>query len=204
MAAAVQDEPTVSGGCIEPAELGPDRPGVEPSAFREAMRSLAAAVVMVTTRVDGRPWGLTISACCSLSAEPPQVLVSLGRRTASRASALATGRFGVSVLGTAHRPLARQCAEVGAPKFIDGFLEGSGPDDAFVDGNATPARTPVVSGALVHLDCAVVDSFEVADHTLVVGLVEGVVPGDADGGGASGEPLLYYARTFRELGDVVE
>jgi flavin reductase (DIM6/NTAB) family NADH-FMN oxidoreductase RutF len=29
-------------------------------AFREAMSLLAAAVVMVTTRIDGRPWGLTI------------------------------------------------------------------------------------------------------------------------------------------------
>lgn len=203
MAASVQDEPTLSGGCVEPAELGPDRPGVAASAFREAMRHLAAAVVMVTTRVDGRPWGLTISACCSLSAEPPQVLVSLGRQTASRASALETGRFGVSILRVGHRPLARQCAEVGSPKFIDGFLEGSGPDDAFVDGHSSPARSPVVSGALVHLDCAVAGSFEAADHTLVVGLVEEVVAG-TESDEPLGGPLLYYARTFRELGDVVD
>jgi flavin reductase ActVB len=203
MAASVDDVPHASGGCVEPAELGPDEPGVEASAFREAMRRLAAAVVMVTTRVDGRPWGLTISACCSLSADPPQVLVSLGRKTTSRASALDTGRFGVSILRVAHRPLARQCAEVGAAKFIDGFLEGSGPDDAFVDGHATPARSPVVSNALFHLDCSVAGSFEVADHTLVVGLVEDVVAGGGHTGPGDG-PLLYYARTFRGLGDVVE
>ncbi|MGH2970263.1 MAG: flavin reductase family protein, partial [Solirubrobacteraceae bacterium] len=55
--------------------------GGEAAAFKAAMRVLAGGVVMVTTRVDGRPWGLTISSCCSLSAEPPQLLVSLGSQT---------------------------------------------------------------------------------------------------------------------------
>jgi flavin reductase ActVB len=197
----VEETPNRSGGCLEPAELGPgDAPaGVEPSAFKQALRRLAAAVVMVTTRVDGRPWGLTISACCSLSAEPPQVLVSLGRGTASLASALRTGLFGVSALGEGHRPLAGLGAEVGAPKFIDGFLEGSGPDDAFVEGPGTAlTRSPMVAGALFHLDCSVAESFEVADHTLLVGLVEDVVLGEAPA-----EPLLYFDRTFRGLGAAV-
>jgi flavin reductase (DIM6/NTAB) family NADH-FMN oxidoreductase RutF len=48
------------------------------SAFREAMSLLAAAVVMVTTRIDGRPWSLTISSCCSVSVAPPMILISLG------------------------------------------------------------------------------------------------------------------------------
>jgi hypothetical protein len=47
----VEDVPNRSGGRLEPAELGAADAGVEATAFKQAMRHLAAAVVMVTTRV---------------------------------------------------------------------------------------------------------------------------------------------------------
>ena len=47
--------------------------------FRAAMSRLAAGVVMVTCHVDDKPWGLTVSACCSVSMDPPLLPVSLGR-----------------------------------------------------------------------------------------------------------------------------
>ena len=54
----------------------PERPrAVDPEAFKAAMRVLAAGVVMVTASKDGELHGLTISACCSISAAPPQVLM---------------------------------------------------------------------------------------------------------------------------------
>ncbi len=68
----------VAAGTPDPAATG-----FAPDAFRHAMRLLAGGVVVVTTRVDGRPWGLTVSACCSLTAAPPRVLVSLDARTAA-------------------------------------------------------------------------------------------------------------------------
>ena len=39
-----------------------------------SMRALAAGVVTLATRFGGEPWGLTISWCCSVSLEPPQLL----------------------------------------------------------------------------------------------------------------------------------
>jgi flavin reductase (DIM6/NTAB) family NADH-FMN oxidoreductase RutF len=54
--------------------------------FRAAMSRLAAGVVMVTCHVDGKPWGLTVSACCSVSMDPLLLLVSLGSKTASARS----------------------------------------------------------------------------------------------------------------------
>lgn len=171
---------------------------VDVDRFKAAMRVLPSGVFMVTTRVDGRPWGLTVSACCSLSAEPPQMLISLGRHTKSRERILEDGFFGVSILHASHRQLAEHAARPGDTKFIDGFLHGSGPNDAFSEG-AGPlgVRSPVVADALCHLDCAVRQSVEVDTHTIFIGAVRQIVGGEA---GEPTRPLLYFDRRFHDLG----
>jgi flavin reductase ActVB len=155
-------------------------------AFKEAMSLLAASVVMVTTRVDGRPWGLTISACCSVSANPPMLLISLGEHTTSAKEIHAQGRFGVSVLSQHQIEAAKAGAAAGAPKFVEGFCADEGEP-------ADPARSPAIKGASVHLDCAVEREVHVADHVLFIGQVEDLVLSP------SGTPLLYWARRYREL-----
>lgn len=161
--------------------------GFAPDDFREAMRLLAGGVAVVTTEVDGRPWGLTVSACCSLTAEPPRILVSLGSGTVTMRSIVDHGGFGVALLGADQVEAARVCAATGQPKFIDGFT---------VDLPRTDIASPVVRGALVHLDCAVERSYPIGDHRLVVGLVrEAIVSEDT-----SHDPLVYFERRFRGIG----
>src|SRR5690348_2681388 len=93
-------------GYLEPNDtLAPPGAPVEGEVFKLAMRALAAGVVIVTTRLDGRPWGLTISSCCSLSLEPPQLVVGLRSDTVSCQQILASGRFGVSILAADQKAL---------------------------------------------------------------------------------------------------
>jgi flavin reductase (DIM6/NTAB) family NADH-FMN oxidoreductase RutF len=161
--------------------------GVDVSAaFREAMSLLAATVVMVTTRVDGRPWGLTISACCSVSASPPMLLISLGQGTVSARAIGEEGVFGVSILGAHQEEAARTGAASGAPKFVERFCR---PDELGAGGEAT-VRTPVLKGAVAHLDCVVERAVDVADHTVFFAEVRDVVlsPGVP--------PLLYWGRMY--------
>ncbi len=181
---------------------------VDPEHFKQAMRSLPTGVAMVTVEVGGRLWGLTINSCCSISTRPPTVLVSLAHSASCRSALLGTRRFGLSILAEEHRELARLGAVPGGPKFLDVFCER--PDSS---GPAT------IAGALAHLDCAVERTFEVGDHTLVVGLVRSALvrrgaPGDEGGGAAVGgvggeglgsgastpRPLLYFDRAFHRLG----
>lgn len=159
-------------------------PGPLAAAFREAMAQLAGAVVVVTCEVDGRPWGLTVSACCSVSLSPPIILVSLGRHTVSRQQILAFGRFGINVLAADNLPAARHGAAAGAPKFVDDHCQP-----------VAGTRSPLVAGALAQIDCVVNRTVEVGDHTLVLGDVRGVRNGGRDGG-----PLLYFNRAFRGVG----
>ena len=66
--------------------------------FVDAMRKVPTVVSVITSYVDGRPWGLTVSAFCSVEADPPTVMVSLGRHTRTLADVSVVGRFGVSIL----------------------------------------------------------------------------------------------------------
>ncbi len=155
------------------------------------MRVLAAGVVMVTARRGDRLWGLTISACCSISASPPQVLISLAHTASCLPAVLETGRFGLSILHARQKPLAELGAVPGGPKVVDAFTEEPGQG----------TRTTMMAGALAHLDCSVERVFDVSDHTLIIGNVEHAVTAEnLDEPG----PLLYFNRTFRTLGAPIE
>jgi flavin reductase ActVB len=159
-----------------------------PDELRVAMAHLASGVVMVTTEVKGRPWGLTVSACCSVSLDPPLVLVSLNRRTQSWRSVLVNKRFGVSILRADQLRLAQIGAATGAAKFVDEFCD----QDPDVPGPVA------IRGALYHLDCIVQDSYTAGTHAIVVGRVRRTYPMSSDG---EPKPLLYFNRTFHGLGD---
>jgi flavin reductase (DIM6/NTAB) family NADH-FMN oxidoreductase RutF len=54
---------------------------IDATAFKKGMRHLAASVTMITTRQRELRGGLTATAVCSVSAEPPQIEVGV-RKTA--------------------------------------------------------------------------------------------------------------------------
>lgn len=158
-------------------------------AFRQAMGGLASGLVVVTTWAEGRPWGLTVSSCCSVSAEPPTLLVSLGRHTRSAHDIAAAGRFGIGILGESQLDVAQLGAAPGQPKWLDGHCEPAGavsPEEVF--------EAPVLRDALAHLDCRVVQTVPVADHLIFLGEVERIRHGDS-----VSSPLVYFRRGHRQL-----
>jgi flavin reductase (DIM6/NTAB) family NADH-FMN oxidoreductase RutF len=162
----------------------PAAPAFAPAAeFAEAMGGLATGVVLVTSWVAGRPWGMTATAVASVSADPPTILVSLGSGTVSARAIAASGAFGVGILAAGRQDLARLASEPGAPKFLEPFAEPY----------TTEVGSPVVEGALAHLNCSVASRVVVADHTVFFGHVRAVRLSDG------GEPLLYFRRAYRQL-----
>jgi flavin reductase (DIM6/NTAB) family NADH-FMN oxidoreductase RutF len=165
-------------------EFGSD---VDDEAFKAAMRVLAAGVVMVTTWFEGRPWGLTISSCCSVTVEPPQILISLRSSSVSCREINRGRRFGVSILGARQKPLAELGAAVGVAKFIDDYCN-----------DQEALRSPMIEGALYHLDCSVASTHSVGDHSVIIGRVLNVV--FAPRGATDRDPLLYFDRSFWTVG----
>jgi len=168
----------------------PAPPNPSPSmseTFRGTMRSLAAGVVLVTTTVDGRPWGVTVSSFTSLSVEPPRVLVSLMRNTASCQAIEELGVFGVDLLGDAHKAIAESGAARGAPKFLDPRTLAPG----------GTALAPMVKGALAHIDCELEQIFDGGDHAIILGRVVDVVTTHRH---SSASPLVYFDGGFHHIG----
>jgi flavin reductase ActVB len=155
--------------------------------FREAMSHLASGVVLVTASLEGRPWGMTVSAACPICIEPPTMLVSLESRTALARAVVETGRFGVNILGERALDVARFGSSVGAPKFLD---DGLGVEL----GDLHPAEL-MLEEALGHVDCEVVDVIAHGTHTIFLGRVRGTgVRADVP------QPLVHFRRTFWKVG----
>ncbi len=145
--------------------------------FREAMANVSAPVTIITTMVDGVPYGSTVSAFASLSVHPPMVLFALDNRGALINHVRSTLRIGVNVLSSAQANLAVRFATRGLPNRFDDI-------DWFEDDGL-----PRISGSTAWLRCDEVTCTPGGDHTVLLGTVSA-----ADSSGVDG--LTYYQRRF--------
>ena len=144
--------------------------------FRASMGNVTTAVSVVTTLVDGRPHGTTVSAFGSLSMDPPMLLISLDNTSTLLSKLTLDARVGVNVLAAHHDQIGLRFAGKGDDKFagIPWQIEDGAP--ALVDRHAWVALS---IGRFV----------EAGDHTLVLGHV---VAADI----SDNAPLTYWQRTF--------
>jgi flavin reductase (DIM6/NTAB) family NADH-FMN oxidoreductase RutF len=153
--------------------------------FKQAGRRFASGVTVVTTRTtDDEVHGATVSAFCTLSLEPLQVMISLG--SAGRLAALIrdSGRFAVSILAQDQESVSRAFADSSRPLSRDTF------DDAPSRVEATGA--PVLNGCLAFFDCTLERTHDSGDHTIFIGRVDAV-------GARDGEPLVYFDGGYRRV-----
>jgi flavin reductase ActVB len=149
--------------------------------FRQAMASFPSGVVIATTLADdGRPWGFTASAFCSVSVQPPLVLVCLAKSADCHRAFTDASRLAISVLHGGQRELAVRFATKGADKFAGQELV------------ANAQGIPVPSTAAVALDCSVHARYAAGDHTVLVARVHAVQLTDES-------PALYYRRDFHTV-----
>lgn len=154
---------------------------IDKADFRRALGQFASGVTVVTTRDGaGRPHGLTASAFCSVSLEPPLVLVCIDLRSEAHDAVAAQGAYNVSILAEGQQDVSHRFAFGGAAKFEGIALE---------DG---ANGLPLVPGALAHLECRVASAHLAGDHTIYVGQIERLVA-------HPGRPLAYHAGGYRRL-----
>jgi flavin reductase (DIM6/NTAB) family NADH-FMN oxidoreductase RutF len=144
------------------------------------MGRFATGVTVVTTIDRDTIHGMTANAFLSVSLRPPLVLVSLGRCRMNEMLPR-TGRYGVSVLAHDQADFAAHFA-----------AQRPSPVEPTFDWHE---GLPLLSGALAHLVCRVVDVHPAGDHVLWIGEVEHLEHTD-------GQPLLFYTGRFGTLREV--
>lgn len=156
---------------------------VSESRYRHVLGHLAGGVALVTSRGPaGEPCGLTATSVCSVSVEPPLVLVSIDHDANTHRGVEASGAYAVNLLGQQHEELAVRFAREDSGKFRD------------LETGERVTGSPVLEDALGHLDCRVVGEVPAGDHTLFIGRVEAAGVRDPDG-----PPLLYHLGRYRTL-----
>jgi flavin reductase (DIM6/NTAB) family NADH-FMN oxidoreductase RutF len=156
-----------------------------PAEFRHAVAHFATGVTVVTSvGPDGDPVGTTANAVCSLSLDPPLVLVCFDRLSLTLAAIRGHGAFAVNVLAAAQQHMSVNFARQGLAAAWDGVQHIPG-----VTGS------PRLHDALAVLECTVQSRFPGGDHEIVIGRVRDVETAE-DGS----EPLLYWRGGYAALG----
>lgn len=151
--------------------------------FKKALQYWASGVTVVTANSPKLGLqGMTVSAFCSVSAEPPQILVCLNEAADTGEGILQSGCFAVNVLEKAQQGISNQ------------FAGGCSHEDRFANSPWTAGETgaPLLAESLMSLDCTLVDRVKAGTHWIVIGEVQAVVCRE-------GEPLLYYRGAYRQL-----
>lgn len=165
-----------------PVAVGPER-------FRAGMSYLGGACTIIASRLGEERAGLTATAVCSITAEPPRLLVCLNRDVGAHEIIARSGVLSVNVLGTRHLKLAQRFA---------GLAEDVRGDERFLEGGWRTGLTgvPILADALVAFECRVVEDIPASTHSMFLCEVIDVSTPHGDAA-----PLLYFNRQFRQLKD---
>ena len=158
---------------------------VDRQRFRDAMARLGAAVNVITTTGADGPFGLTASAVCSVTDNPPTLLLCINRDTDMNERLKASGILCVNTLAATQEALS--------PLFAG--LTGVEHPDRFESGLWTTLSTgaPVLLGAVVSCDCRISHSVEVGTHTVFFCEVESIqTSGENEG-------LIYFGRAYHRI-----
>jgi flavin reductase (DIM6/NTAB) family NADH-FMN oxidoreductase RutF/DNA-binding IclR family transcriptional regulator len=131
--------------------------------FRRVLGQYPTGVCVITAiGPDGHPVGMTVGSFTSVSLDPP--LVAFLPRKGSRvfATIAQVERFAVNILAGDQAALCRHFASRESGKFRS------------VSWRPSALGSPVLADALAWIDCRLDTVFEVGDHMMVVGAVEGL------------------------------
>lgn len=154
---------------------------MSPDQFRKTLAKFASGVTVVTsTDSNAGIFGITVSAFCSVSLEPPLVMVSIEKGTGTHHALAETGLFNVHILAEGQEEVSNRFASRSENKF-DGFEFKS-------DGRGVP----LIDGALATIRCEKYSEADGGDHTIFIGKVVESHIEEAD-------PLIYWNSNYRKV-----
>lgn len=160
---------------------GPDAEiEIDPMLYRQVLGHFPTGVTVVASQVDGHAMGLAIGSFFSISLDPPLVGFCVANTSSTWPRMAEGGVFGVSVLAEDQHETSGKFASKSDDKF------------AGVDWEPAPVTgSPLIHGAVAHIDCELQDQVVEGDHEIVVGLVRALDVHRGDVG-----PLLFFKGAY--------
>lgn len=153
--------------------------------YREALSRVASSVSVITTDGPHGIAGFTCSAVCSVTDEPPTIMVCVNRKSAANAIIKANGVLCVNSLGAEQVELSQIFAGVGRVPMQERF---NGPHwRALITGS------PCCTQARVALDCRISEVHEIGTHSVIVAEVLSTAQATDD------QPLIYHSRSYATI-----
>ena len=151
--------------------------------FRAALSRFASGVSVVTTKdAVGKLFGITVSAFCSVSLDPPLVLICIEKTTGSHHAFTESGRFTVNILTESQANISEHFASLLEDKF------------SMIDHAVDEHGIPLLQNSLATLQCVLFKTLDGGDHSIFLGLVEHVSVRDDD-------PLIYFKSTYHTIAE---
>lgn len=157
---------------------------IDSAVFTDALALAANGVSIVTTSGAAERAGLTVSSVCSVCAEPPLILACVNADNDFCRQADRNGIFAINLLASGHADLSNRFAGLVEPADADRFLAG--------DWQSLTTGAPILSDALVGLDCVIESSTVHGTHHIYIGRVVDILAN-------RGNPLVYSMRGYASL-----
>lgn len=148
--------------------------------FREVIGHFASGVTVITAVSGDQRAGTTASAVCSLSMDPPMVLVCMNRSSETGMIIDRSRSFAINILCEDQEELASHFARKAPDKF------------ASVAATTGDFGQPLLDAALAHLECAVTECVTAGTHTVFLAEVRSATA-------HPGTPLAYFRGKFGRL-----
>jgi len=154
------------------------------TAFRDAMRHVAATVYAVTTGHEGQRFGILATVVNSLSFDPPSLLVCINRSASLHEPMASADTFCVNVLGLGNRDVA------------DCFMKKGNAEDRFAVGDWEEEHgVPVLATAQSSLVCRIAHRHAYGTHTIFIG--ELIAARHRE----NAKPLTYYDGRYIDISE---
>jgi flavin reductase (DIM6/NTAB) family NADH-FMN oxidoreductase RutF len=180
---------------------------IENAFFRQVMGHFATGVSVVTTRNQETPVGLTVNAFCSVSLNPPLILICVDLTSTTHPLIRESGVFAVNMLTDKQEYLSRCFATSSAERYED---------FCYASYHVAATGAPIIDDTLAFIDARVVAEYHGGDHAIFLGQVEAmgvaglvvfaretdrehITVAEHGSNGTEKAPLAYYLGQYRHL-----
>lgn len=148
-------------------------------------RQFVTGVTVVTTMDEGMPRGLAVNAYCSISFDPPLVMVCIQRTSSTWPALFAATHLGVNVLSNQQHAVVSTFASKHPDKFSQ------------ITWETGPHGSPLIPGSAALLEAEIRERFQAKTHTLFLCRVRHAQVSDL-------APMVYKAGRFYDGADLTE